>query len=143
MTKKQIITAAAFIGLAATFAVTAFAQTTTTDVIAKIACVGAAVNTREQAVDTAMIAYTDSMNSAYSARATALKQAYTQTTLAAVKSAVKTAWSTFNKATKASRKTWQTARNAAWVQYRTTGAACRAPTGTGDGANSSAEVIGQ
>lgn len=147
MTTKQIIITTASVGLAAVFAATAFAQTTTTppttDVTTKITCVGAAVNTRETALDTAMTSYTGSINSAYAARAAALKQAYTQTSLIAVKNAVKTAWSDFNKSVKSSRKTWVTAKNSAWSQYRTAAVACKAPAGTGDGANSGLEVVGQ
>lgn len=150
MTKK-IIVAAASVGLAGMFALAAFAQTTTSgktasapvDTSAKITCVGTAVNTREQAIDTAITAYSQSVNSAYSARAKTLQQAYAQTTSVAVKSAVKAAWSDFAKAIKSARKTWISDRNTAWSQYKKTAAACKAPVGTGDGANSSLDAIGQ
>ncbi len=110
----------------------------------EITCMGNAVNTREQALITAMTAYTASLNSAYSARATALRAAYAITTgLADVKSARKTAWNTFNSSKKAARITWRDARNAAWALYRTTAIACKAPSGTGDGIFSGFEAIGQ
>lgn len=147
MTKKIII-ATASLTLAAAFALTAFAEATTTpaspaDIATKITCVGAAVATREQAIDTAMTSYTASTNSAYSARATALGQAYSQTTLMTVRSAVKKAWSDFTMTMKTARKTWQSTRMSAWSQYKTSTAVCKAPAGTGDGANSSSEVTGQ
>ncbi len=144
MTKK-ILGSLAIAGMMATTAI-AFAQTSSTtpsqSVTNKISCVGGAVNTREQAIDTAMTAYTQGINAAYSARATALGQAYSQTTMKEVRSAVKAAWSTFNKSVKSARKAWQAARNTAWTQYRTSAVQCKAPAGTGDGVNSSLEASG-
>jgi hypothetical protein len=55
---------------------------------------------------------------------------------------VKTAWSTFSASEKSARKAWQASRNTAWTTYRTAAVACKAPAGTGDGANSSLEVAG-
>ena len=55
--------------MATAFALTAFAQTTNRQpqrpATTKIQCVGAAVNARETAIDTAMTAYTSSLTSAY------------------------------------------------------------------------------
>jgi uncharacterized protein YxeA len=145
--KKILITTASII-LAGAVALTAFAQATTTpttsaaNVAVKIACVGGAVNTREQAIDTAMTTHTSAVNAAYTARATALQQAYSLTTLKDVRAGVKTAWSTFNTAIKAAKKDWNTSRNAAWSAYRKTAIACKAPANTGDGVNSVSEVSG-
>jgi hypothetical protein len=55
---------------------------------------------------------------------------------------VKTAWSTFNSAMKSAQKVWMAARNSAWATYRTAAVACKAPAGTGDGANSGSEASG-
>ncbi len=119
------------------------ASTTTSALVtAKISCVGAAVSVRETSLITGIGAYTKATSDAYSARASALQGAYGQTTLAAVKTAVKSVWSTFNSSMKTARKDWQTARNAAWAKYRTSVAACKAPTGTGDGTNSASETSG-
>ncbi len=150
MSKKTLIASAAFLMLAvgaSAFAATSTVSTSTntggtSPVAAKIACVGAAVNTREQAIDAAMTAFTVSSNAAYAARATALQQAYTNTTLAAVRAAVKVAWSDFNTSMKAARKTWLAARNDAWSAYGKAAAACKAPGGTGDGAHISSEASG-
>ena len=109
---------------------------------AQIVCIGAAVNTREAAIDMAMTAYTTSVNNAYSTRATALQLAYQLTTLKAVQSTVKTTWTNFSNSTKVAKKTWQTARNAAWAQYVKTANACKAASGTGDGGYVSYEVAG-
>ena len=145
--KKILITTASIV-LAGAVALTAFAQATTTptstaNIVAKITCVGGAVNTREQAIDAAMTTHTNAVNAAYSARATALQQAYSFTTLKEVRAGVKTAWSTFNTAIKAAKKDWNTSKNSAWSQYRKTAVACKAPANTGDGVNSSSEVVGQ
>lgn len=115
---------------------------TASSVVAKIACVGTAVNAREQSIDAAMTALTGSMNAAYAARATALQQAYGNTTPNAVKAAVKVAWSAFNSSLKSARKTWETARNGPWAQYRTAAATCRAPAGTTDSTHAFLEAAG-
>jgi hypothetical protein len=119
------------------------AASSSVEVAAKITCVGNVVNTREKAIDAAVATYTQAVNSAYSARATALQQAYAQTTLTAVKNSKNATWSDFNKAIKSARSAWVSAKNSAWSQYRTTAVACKAPDGTGDGTNSSYEVVGQ
>jgi hypothetical protein len=109
----------------------------------QIACIGAAVNARETAVDAAMAAYTASVNSAYSARATALQSAYQLTTLTTVQAADKAAWTSFNTSVKTARSTWLVARNTAWATYVKVGTACKAVSGTGDGIYSEYELSGQ
>src|SRR4051812_4671291 len=103
----KITLAAVTVALFAATAVPALAQTTTAtstaNATAKIACVGTAVNAREQALGKAMTSYTAALNAAYMARASALQQAYTQTTLKGVMTAVKAAWTTFNTSSKAAR----------------------------------------
>jgi hypothetical protein len=81
-------------------------------------------------------------NGAYSAREAALASAYSQTTPKAVAAAVKTAWSTFTTTTKNARTHWQTARTTAWSTYRTAAAACKAPAGVSDSANSTSDLSG-
>ncbi|MGH7175688.1 MAG: hypothetical protein ACREGR_05015, partial [Minisyncoccia bacterium] len=144
-TLRTILGASAVV-VAFAAAAPALAQTTTPstniEATTKIACVGSAVNIREQAIDSAITTYTGALTAAYSARATALQQAYTNTTLAATRVAVRAAWSTFSASAKSGRKSWQTARNTAWNTYRTAAVACRAPVGTGDGAFSLNDVSG-
>ena len=152
MNKKIIastIVSLALIGLsvAPAFALEASSTTSgagmhTANVAAKIACVGTAVNVREASLGTAMTAYTSAMNAAYNARATALTAAYTQTTMAGLRTARAAAWSTFNTSARTARKAWQSARDSAWKTYRTAAAACKAPGGTSDGANSDLEASG-
>ncbi len=145
-TTNKIILTAFSIGLAAAAALPAYAQTgatpTTSNTTTKIACVGAAVNARETALSTAASAQAQAMTAAYGARATALQAAYANTTTAAVKAAVKSAWSGFNTSMKSARTAWQTARNGAWKTFRTAVAACKAPVGVSDSANSSSEASG-
>ncbi len=117
----------AFGALADTTASPSVSPSPTQTTVAKIACVGTAVNTRESAIDSALNAYTASVNSAYTARANALKDAYTKTTLADVKSAIKKAWADFSNAVKSARKAWQSARLSAWKTFKTSAKICKAP----------------
>lgn len=116
---------------------------TSTSNAQKIACVGAAVNTREQAMVSAQSTFSGAVNSAYSARASALASAYQQTSIASIKTAVKTAWSNFNTSVKSARKTWQAARNTAWANFRTSAKACKAGSlGATDESHAGSEVSG-
>ncbi len=155
---KKIIVSGIFIGFFITatpaLAITARGQATMSEVsevkatpvsanaVAKISCVGMAVNIREQAIDTAVTKFATEFTAAYTARASALKNAYALTNTKDVKGAVKTAWSTFNSGIKTARKNWQASKNAAWAQFKTAGAACKAPAETSDNANISSEVSG-
>ena len=159
MYKKFILTST-FVGFMALSVAPVFAATTsgttmapapvvkpvvfkpTTDSSTKIACVGGAVNTREQAIGAAMTTFTSASNAAYATRAAALKQAYTGTTYKEVSAAVKAAWTAFSTSQKSARKTWQMSRDDAWKSYRTVAVACKAPGGTGDGVNSTSETGG-
>ena len=146
--KKQIIIATISIGLLlGTMALaettgTVTPNTTTADMTAKIQCVGAAVDTRESAIDSAMTTFNASTNLAYSARATALHQAYALTTAVSVRAAVKVAWTAFKTSMQTARKTWQSAKMSAWSTFKTAAKACRAPAGVSDSANSSSESTG-
>jgi hypothetical protein len=116
--------------------------TTTSSAATKIACVGAAVNAREQAISSAEQTFSTASSAAYSARASALQQAYTATTYKDVRAAVKAAWTAFSSAERAAHKDWVKARDGAWKTYRTAAVACKAQAGTGDGVHSDAEVSG-
>lgn len=152
---KKIIVSGMCLGLFLTatpaFALTATAETKMSEVkatpisantVAKISCVGMAVNIREQAINNAVTKFTTEFSSAYSARASALKNAYALTNTKDVKGAIKTAWSSFNSSIKTARKNWQTSKNAAWTQFKTASVACKAPAETSDSANSSSEFVG-
>lgn len=147
MLKKTLIVSGAALALA--FASSVFAQTAgntavppTNTTTAKIACVGAAVATRETAIDAAVNTHGQAVNTAYTTRATALGQAYHLTTIKAVNTAVRAAWSAFNSTLRTARRAWQASRDSAWKQFRTSAAACKAPLGVGDHANASLEASG-
>ena len=151
MTKKNIATGITTLALLAGAVAPAFAATTTPppavgtasttpSAMSKIACVGTAVDAREQSIDTASSAFMTALNSAYSARASALQQAYALTTPKEVRAAVKTAWAAFSKSTKSARMDWKTAQGKAWGTFRTAAKACRAPDGVSDGANAASEM---
>ena len=112
---------------------------------AAIACVGAAVNTREAAIDAAVAVHASAARAAYSARASALKAAHTGSDVKAVRAAVKAAWSAFNKAMKDARDVWRASRDKAWSGFRVAVRACKSSTAASlsDSANSSSEASGQ
>ncbi|HWP61177.1 MAG TPA: hypothetical protein VN495_01100 [Candidatus Paceibacterota bacterium] len=105
-----------------------------------IACVGAAVAARENALDSAMLTETAALNSAYSTRASALVAAFAQTDTASVKSATKAAWQAFNASTQAARKAWRTSQQATWATYRNAAKQCKGATTVTDSANASTDA---
>lgn len=109
---------------------------------ATIACVGAAVNTREIALDAGVSTHASAVSSAYSTRATALQQAYTGTSTAQIRTAVKAAWKTFNASLKSAAKAWRATRSSAWSAFRGSVKACKAPGSIGDSENASSETNG-
>jgi hypothetical protein len=123
----------------------AFAETassTPPNASVKIACVGSAVNAREQALDAALSNHAAAITAAYSARADALKDAYSKTDVKSVRSSVRAAWSAFNASVKSARKAWNASKSAAWTSFRTAAAKCKAPADVSDSANASSEVSG-
>ena len=123
-------------------ALPAFAATAPT--ATQIACVGSAVNTREQSLDAGITTLTQAQNAAYSARAGALAQAYTLTSgNGAIRTAIRAAWTTFSAAMRTARTAWQKTRSTAWATFRTTVKACKAPAVATDSANSSLDASGQ
>ena len=153
LTKKKIATSITALALLAGVVAPAFAETTTpppasgtasttTSATSKIACIGAAVSTREQSIGTAESAFTIALNSAYTARANALQQAYALTSTKEVRTAVKAAWAAFSKSAKSARSDWATSRSKAWSTFKTAAAACKAPGNLSDGGNAASEVSG-
>lgn len=134
MSKKIIALAA--IALSAAVIVPAFAQTTTppvstgnggsSTITTKIACVGAAVNAREQALDAGYSTYASAMNAAYQARATALSQAYQATSSKQVWQGTHAAWVAFDSAAKSAGEAWKSTRTGAWSTFDSAAAACKA-----------------
>ena len=144
--KKNIFAISASVGMITALALPAFAATAMPSPSPKpgsaaaIACVGAAVNMREQTLDSAMMTFTQGANGAYSARAAALQQAYMQTGgNSAIRTAVKAAWTTFTTSMRTARKAWQSARTSAWEKFRTDAKACKAPATISDSANATSE----
>jgi hypothetical protein len=83
-----------------------------------MACVQAAVDTREQAILTGLSAFTASLQSAFQQRKTALHDAWAITDTAQRKAAIKTAWQTFKQSKQTAQLTFKKARNAAWEAFR-------------------------
>lgn len=110
-----------------------------------IACVGAAVSTREAALGSALTTQSQSMQAAYSARASALAAAYKKTTTKEVKADVKAAWSAFTKAKREASSAWVKSKNTAWTNFRTAVKACKSSVANSvsDSGNSSSEAQGQ
>ncbi|MBI3627562.1 MAG: hypothetical protein HY220_02335 [Candidatus Sungbacteria bacterium] len=146
MDKAKIISAVS-LGALLLGIVPALAQTGTTTPptnSAAIACLAAAVSTREKALGAGVGTYTGAINAAYTARASALASAYAQTGgNTAIRTAVRAAWSAFNKSMRSARQTWNSTRLSAWSQFRTAAKACRAPSSVSDSANAASEVSGQ
>jgi hypothetical protein len=154
MITKTVLATGVAAGMLVVAAPFAFAQTdgtnasttahTSTIVVdaTKLACVGAAVNARESALDAAIATHSSAVVAAYNARATALSAAYSKTTAKDVRAAVKAAWKDFNSAIRSAQKAWRTARDAAWKTFRTAVRACKAPSSVSDGGNSGLEASG-
>lgn len=149
MSKKEILMSATSLALLAAFALPALADTATTSPnpstppLSKIACVGAAVATREQALDAAYSAFTQATNAAYTARQAALQAAYALTDVKSVRAAVKAAWGAFQASMQTARNGWKTARGNAWSAFRTAAHACKAPGSISDSGQASSEAGGQ
>ncbi len=109
----------------------------------KIACVGAAIVTRETALDAGVMAHAQSVQAAYTTRATALKQAYSATTTIQLKGSVKASWSVYSSSIKSATKTWKTTQANAWTAFKVAAKNCNPPAGVSDSFNSSAELTGQ
>lgn len=111
--------------------------------LANVACVAAAVSSRERSLDIAVSANTSAIQSAYSVRASALATAYTKTTVADIRKGVKDAWTQFNTSIKTAGKNWRMAQNSAWSSYKGAVRACKDTSGVSDGDNSQREVKGE
>jgi hypothetical protein len=94
---------------------------------ATIACVGAAVATREASIDAAEGTLTSTLTSAYSTRASDLASAYALSSTSAVSAAVKAAWQSFSSSNKSAEDAWKSAQTTAWQGFMTTAKACKAP----------------
>lgn len=124
------------LSLFAPFAVSA--QTSTTNRV--LACLGAAVSTREVALGAGIAAHGQAITGAYGARAIALQQAYSGSSTAEVRTAIKTAWSNFNKSVRTANAAWKKTRDSAWSSFRTSLKDCGAPAAITDSLNSSLEI---
>jgi hypothetical protein len=151
MIKNNVKKMVASVGIMAFMALPAFAATTTGISVTAgskastmtVACVGGAVNAREQSIDSALTTYTTAITAAYNARATALASAYGMSTSAGVRASLKTAWSAFSVSMKSTRNSWSSARTTAWAKFRTDAKACKAPATISDSTNASMEASGQ
>jgi hypothetical protein len=109
----------------------------------KIACVAAAVATREAALGAAISVHGSAVSAAYTTRATVLAGAYANTTPKAVRAGVKVAWADFTKSIKSANSKWRESRNTAWSTFRSAAKACKAGSDITDSSNSGSETSGQ
>ena len=129
MTTKQIFSSAIIAGVLLS-AAPAFAQSTTgtaapsTSSQSNLTCVQAAVDAREQAIDSAFTTFSSAESAALSARATALHAAWGITDSKARRAARTAAWSAFATANKSAYAALRTARKAAWSTFTTASKAC-------------------
>ena len=130
------------------FAGTAYAESRRTNVSGStssetIDCVGAAVATREAALETAIKAHGTAVNSAYADRKSALASAYASgNTSQQVREKVQAAWKEFRADMKAAKKAWRDAHQAAWKEYRADVKECRASRDLTDERNAGADAKG-
>ncbi len=80
-------------------------------------CVGAAVDNRETALMTALVAYTAAVKTALQTRKDALKAAWTLTDAKAIKAAVKAAWTKFKQDHKIALEAKRKAVKLAWTTF--------------------------
>ncbi len=137
MTTRSIIVAGASLFFLTAVAAPVFAETTTPEVGATpvtppkatldIACVQAAVDVREGAIDTAFSTFSSSVSAALSARKTALHDAWGMTDSAARRAARNKAWTDYRAGNKAAFAALRTDRKAAWTAFASASKACKVP----------------
>lgn len=88
------------------------------------ACVQTAVDAREQAVLSAVTAYTSSLVSAFQQKKTALHNAWSITDTVQRKASVKSAWAAFTQSKKSAKKTYKDARQTAWSTFKKAAKLC-------------------
>ena len=138
MKTKTLTTVSATIALAFLLAPLAYAQTGSTGAGApvptppikvgqNIACVQAAVDTREDAIGGAFTAFSTAESAALSARKTALHDAWGNTDATARRTARNKAWSDFKTTSKSAFTTLRTSKKDAWSKFETASKACKIP----------------
>lgn len=109
----------------------------------KIACVRAAIATRENAIQSAVSDHQKAVQGAYATRLNELTGAYSNSNVKAVQAGVKVSWADFNKTIKSASVKWKASRTEIWAAYRAAAKACKAPAGVSDSSNSGSEMSGQ
>lgn len=104
-----------------------------------VACINAAVVTRETTLGTVVSTKQQSDTDAFAARATALASAYSGTDAKVIKASVKKAWDTFAAAQKNATQTYKRSRDNTWKTYRDALKACKGSETVSDARNSSME----
>lgn len=125
MNKKTLI-ALASIGLLLS-GIPAFAASTSTPTAhstLNVACIQSAVDTREDALESAFTAFTTAENTALAARKTALHDAWGTTDATARRTARNKAWSDFRVANRKAFETLRNGRKTAWSTFTTASKAC-------------------
>lgn len=90
-----------------------------------VACIQAAVTTRDNSMITAVDTYQASIKSALSARRDALVAAYALTDRTARRTAVNAAWNAFRTGHKTAKTAFSTTRKAVWNKFTTDRKTCK------------------
>jgi hypothetical protein len=131
MFKKFFSSMMVSVSMLALSAAPAFAETTATVTAAPVrktvdlACMVAAVDAREVALQTAFTTFGTAQTAALTTRASALHTAWGMTDAKARRTALKTAWNTYRTSHRAAVSAHRTAHNSAWSAFRTAAKTCK------------------
>lgn len=135
--KNKVISSALSLSFLMPLALPVMAKTGAPAAQVDVACVKAAVEKRETAIEAASDAYNTSVKAARLARKTAELAAWDLTDRKARKAAMTAAARGFREAVKTARNTLRTARQGAWKEYKKDLQACGARGGDEGGLNQS------
>jgi len=129
---SSLLAASLFAASAALPAYAAETHTTKVPNTVNIACVAAAVDTRETAIIAAYQTRSTAITTALQTRQTALKAAWALTTAKDRNAAIRAAWTAFRTSFRTANATFRTDRNNAWKTFNTARKACGPLGQTGD-----------
>ena len=134
MTARKLINFFVAASLIAGTALPSFAQTAvptpamapaaTSKKTLNVACIQSAIETRDNAIISAVSAHTSAQTAALVARKTALKSAWAMTDQKSRRSALRDAWKAFSGTSQTARKAFRAAQHTAWQQFNASRKAC-------------------
>lgn len=104
------------------------------------ACMGTAVEKRDNAIVTALKVYSDKSTAALTARRDALKAGWLLTDRTQIRTALRLAWKNFQTTHLQARREWMTGKRLAWKQFYTDRKACGRQTAAIDATTESADT---